>query len=581
MREHIEQIIKTKWLFLMHIMLYVVFVGINVLCFFCRDTDDTGINHVKAAIFSIVFLGMLLVEVVTYIGTKRLFQYTMGEFWYRVFELIVFFVFYLSASGEIGSGAPMIAILLCYIELVFFFQPDDSGRRVMTYICMAIFLEVVTFWNMLHNEEFYEGFHLLISTNLLLVGMIALSETIIRIYYYFMHKLFAQNRTVENLNEANDKLMEQQNEIKKTNELLGLQKIELQAANKKINRSHDEMSLQNEIGSIITSTMDQEQLLQRICKIIKVRLDMDLVCILVNPDKQLEVPGEATLEQELYFSHTLETSYGERLREFLRSGKVDDLLELSDTYIQNTQTKEVVLKNRSEEDVMQSLMIIPLKKHSERIGSFIVGKRITNAFMENRAFYETIASQISIGISNKRLYEQMRQMAIRDGLTKIYNRRYLTEVLNEYLKEGMEKKTEVCLALFDIDKFKMVNDTYGHLCGDAVIRHVATLLNGAAFSHGGIAGRYGGEEFVIAFKNKPLSEVHEIIKNVHAQIREEEVHYEEKVLHVRASVGLASYPETCQNPAELLNRADWAMYHSKQHGRDQITVDNATMETKM
>ena len=73
--------------------------------------------------------------------------------------------------------------------------------------------------------------------------------------------------------------------------------------------------------------------------------------------------------------------------------------------------------------------------------------------MDGRAFYENIASQISIGVANARLYAKMNDMAIRDDLTRIYNRRHLTELLRKYLAEAMTKKVPVSLALFDIDKF--------------------------------------------------------------------------------------------------------------------------------
>ena len=137
------------------------------------------------------------------------------------------------------------------------------------------------------------------------------------------------------------------------------------------------------------------------------------------------------------------------------------------------------------------------------------------------------------------------------------------------------------MALFDIDKFKMVNDTYGHQCGDEVIRYVTTLLNKGALANGGIAGRYGGEEFVIAFLDKGLDETYEIVKEIHNQIRSEVVVYGGKEIQVRASAGVASYPETCSNPSELLTRADWAMYHSKRNGRDQITIDSDKVENQM
>lgn len=145
----------------------------------------------------------------------------------------------------------------------------------------------------------------------------------------------------------------------------------------------------------------------------------------------------------------------------------------------------------------------------------------------------------------------------------------------------MTKKVLVSLALFDIDKFKMVNDTYGHQCGDEVIRYVASLLNRGALKHGGIAGRYGGEEFVVAFFEKDLDETYHIVEDIHNQIRSEEVVYEGKHISVRASVGVASYPQTCANPGELLTRADWAMYHSKKNGRDRITIDSEKISSQM
>lgn len=123
--------------------------------------------------------------------------------------------------------------------------------------------------------------------------------------------------------------------------------------------------------------------------------------------------------------------------------------------------------------------------------------------------------------------------------------------------------------------------SHGHQCGDAVIRYVATLLNRGAIKNGGIAGRYGGEEFVVAFMNKSLQETHDIVKEIHSAIKSEPVVYEDKEVLVRASVGIASFPETCSNPSELLTRADWEMYHSKKNGRDQITIDSDQIKGEM
>lgn len=168
----------------------------------------------------------------------------------------------------------------------------------------------------------------------------------------------------------------------------------------------------------------------------------------------------------------------------------------------------------------------------------------------------------------------MEDMANHDTLTGIYNRGYLAKLLHEYLGEAIINKSSLTIALFDIDKFKNINDTYGHLFGDVIIKTIATLADQMVKANNGIVVRYGGEEFVVAFPNKGLKEAYELIKQLHTNIKEKEISHNEQVIHVYVSAGVTSYPETCKNPSDLLNRADWAMYYSKQNGRDKITIDS-------
>jgi diguanylate cyclase (GGDEF)-like protein len=287
------------------------------------------------------------------------------------------------------------------------------------------------------------------------------------------------------------------------------------------------------------------------------------------------VPGEEPKGRFLALATMMGARFEENLTSSVHQTDLHELLMMTQTYIQNTATDNVKLfPHLTEEQELPSIICLPIMNQEERLGTLVVGKNRINAFMDSRAFYENIASQLSIGIANARLYAKMNDMAIRDGLTRIYNRRHLTDILNEYLSEAVARKVPVSMALFDIDKFKSVNDTYGHQCGDEVLRHVASVLNQEALAWGGIVGRYGGEEFVVAFLGKNLDETYTIIQRMHQKIKDEVVTYEDKTLQVRASAGIASYPYTCENPSELLTRADYAMYHSKKTGRDRITIDS-------
>ena len=134
-------------------------------------------------------------------------------------------------------------------------------------------------------------------------------------------------------------------------------------------------------------------------------------------------------------------------------------------------------------------------------------------------------------------------MAIHDSLTGIYNRRHLNLLFNEDLNQCIMNNQSLSVALFDIDKFKVVNDTYGHIFGDEVIREVAQLGNEIAKQYQGYAARYGGEEFVILFPNHTLSETIEYMKEFQKRMRNMDFYHEETKVKIRVSIGITSYPE--------------------------------------
>lgn len=567
-----------------HIVIYIAMSAYYISDYVKGNEAALPVSIVITAVFAI----MGLVEFIFLKKKGRMMARSRGGFAYYLcrflFALIVHFVAMTVVPETIVS---LIVTLIFALETLLFLPFDVLIKRLG---CYAVFVlsygithAVMSFIYVYHKEmsppDMVQEIIVILMSALV---VIVLGELYAIIYGYFEKHLFAQNRVVEELAHANDELQEHQERIKAVNETLGRQKIELNAANKKINRAHDEMSVQNEISSTIAASVGQDDMLQRVAKIMRIRLDMHMVMIILEPDNSLLVPGEEPQGRFVTLSSSLGEEFNQQIVDSVQKTELKELLLLSKTYIQNFATDTIkFFPCLTEENELPSEICLPIVKQDERLGTLIVGKKKENAFMDSRNFYENIASQLSIGISNARLYAKMNDMAIRDGLTRLYNRRHLTELLNEYLSEAVGNKTSVTLALFDIDKFKMVNDTYGHQCGDAVICYVTALLNKGAVANGGIAGRYGGEEFVIAFLNKGLDETYAIVEEIHNQIRSKAVAYGGKEIPVRASVGVASYPDTCTNPSELLTRADWAMYHSKRNGRDQITIDSDQIEKHM
>lgn len=172
------------------------------------------------------------------------------------------------------------------------------------------------------------------------------------------------------------------------------------------------------------------------------------------------------------------------------------------------------------------------------------------------------------------MYAKVQDMATKDALTTIYNRRYFNSIYPEYSGRAVASSTDLTVVLFDIDRFKLINDNYGHIFGDKVIKYCGRLAGEYAKRHNGIAVRYGGEEFVICFLDKKIEEVNKIIKEFHEELKHHEFDFEDKKININVSIGITSYPDICSNISDLLNRADLTMYESKQNGRGRITIDS-------
>jgi len=194
-------------------------------------------------------------------------------------------------------------------------------------------------------------------------------------------------------------------------------------------------------------------------------------------------------------------------------------------------------------------------------------------FLSGLTFYESSVMDFTSALISDRLYSQTEDMAKKDGLTKIFNRVYYNRFFPELCSKVLAGNSVMSLAMLDIDHFKRVNDTYGHLAGDEVIKMVAKADDEYAKKYGGYAVRFGGEEFLLILPGVGLLDAKEILESLHRNVRNQVIHFEGQDISVNLSIGIACYRETCSDIQEIVDRADRAMYYSKEHGRGRITID--------
>ena len=399
------------------------------------------------------------------------------------------------------------------------------------------------------------------------------SEVIAMIITENDRKVFAQTRLIERINETNEELRIHQEKVKSTNELLGVQKIELQSAYKKINNVNSEMQIQNEILKYISSSLEIGKLMTLITESFINKIGVDACAIVLKP-------GTSNNKKLTYkIKSTLSDGFVNHLSECIEHNCFEDVIEHSGILVDNN------VESEKYEFItcasVGSILLIPLVKQEQRIGLLFVGAKKNDYFLENTDFFEGIVAQFLIALNNANLYQEMQSMAILDGLTGIYNRRHLNKLFNEFMYGSINNRTPLSVALFDIDFFKKINDTYGHLFGDQIIKTIASLARTIADENDGIVARYGGEEFVIIFPDKGLEEAYPAVEKLHSEVKKLGIEHHGKQVTVNVSVGFTSFPTTCKDPRELLNRADWSMYYSKQHGRDQITIDSDEIQKEV
>jgi two-component system cell cycle response regulator len=181
----------------------------------------------------------------------------------------------------------------------------------------------------------------------------------------------------------------------------------------------------------------------------------------------------------------------------------------------------------------------------------------------------TILKFLSGADAEAKYHEEIYRMTIVDGLTQIHNKRYLYEALEREVLRARRHGRPLSILMFDIDFFKRVNDQYGHLAGDYVLRELARVVQGR-IRRDEVFARYGGEEFVIALPETPLEGGVSLAQNLRARVAEHTFVFQGERIPVTVSIGAAVLSPDDKTATELVQRADEKLYEAKRGGRNRV-----------
>lgn len=327
-----------------------------------------------------------------------------------------------------------------------------------------------------------------------------------------------------------------------------------------------QLSTLYEVGKAISSVLDfkklQHIILETVVKVIKA--EKGSLMLVDDAEKILTIGVAIGLTDDIAKDTRLEIGRSV-------AGHVVETRQA--LFVKNTEIDENFIAIKKKNIRSGTLMCVPLMAKEKLLGALNVSKSTPDSFSDKDfELFVNLANQAAIAIENARLY----RYAVTDEMTRLYNHRFFQQRLDEELMRADRYENHVSLLILDVDHFKKFNDTYGHPEGDRVLKTVARLLE-KSVREVDIAARYGGEEFVVICPEKngegslvPAERIRSAIENYDFRI-------DGKSVPITVSVGVACYPEQARSKAELIQKADYALYYSKSNGRNRATLFNPIM----
>ena len=364
---------------------------------------------------------------------------------------------------------------------------------------------------------------------------------------------------------------------------------EIVARTKELDRANRQMLTLQHIWEMMNSSKPLSSVLNAIVNSLQGELGY-LYSFIVkerndNDGKYLQIVATSRDDMGAKFSEYFNCDLSEYRMHFPEFDEVKNAIKNNQIY----QSKELVklisgfipeidnnkVANFLKEAKMKSYILVPLLSKHTHFGSLIVFSSRENISNSELNFLGLFAKQIELAITIADLFQAVKEQAITDGMTGLYNRRYFEEYIKKEAIRAMRQNQKFTVIGLDLDHLKQINDTYGHNYGDIAIKTIAEVLKSNARSID-IAARMGGEEFNLILPRVDIEAGCIAAERIRKAIESVEL---EQIGHITASLGVATYPDQSDDLEELLELTDQAMYESKRNGRNRVTIAKPSYET--
>ncbi len=334
-----------------------------------------------------------------------------------------------------------------------------------------------------------------------------------------------------------------------------------------LQRRNEELSTLVEIGKALTSTLSREDVLNVVMEKVSILLHSKIWSLLLVDEKTHEMTFEIAVSPAAERLKGLRLKKGEGIAGWV--AEHGEPLLIADVKNDDRFSRQV---DEATSYSTRSIICVPLKSKNRVLGVIeLINTEKDGSFSEaDLPILETIADYVAIAIENALYFEKINELIITDDLTTLYNSRHFSELIDYEIERARRYKNSLSLVFFDLDYFKMVNDTHGHLVGSRILSEIGTLVKKYT-RRVNLAARYGGDEFVMLLPSTNKEGAIKMANDLLEIIRESPFKADDgSPINLTASFGVSTFPDDADNKNDLVRLADKAMYAVKDSGRNNV-----------
>jgi diguanylate cyclase (GGDEF)-like protein len=329
----------------------------------------------------------------------------------------------------------------------------------------------------------------------------------------------------------------------------------------------EEISIFHDVAKALTSSLNLDSILQTIMEKMAVFFRPDTWSLLMVDEQKDELYFAIAVGDAADALKSIRLKVGEGIAGWV--AKHGESLLVPDVYNDPRFAKRIDEMTKWQ---TRSIICVPLKSKHRVLGVIQLINCAMESFSDNEMFFlHALCDYAAIAIENARAVEKIQELTITDDCTGLYNARHLYKTLESEVYRSHRFSYEFSVIFIDLDHFKQVNDTYGHLVGSKLLNEIGFKIK----SHLRLidyAFRYGGDEFVVLLPQTGKESALVVARRLRDVMRSTEFGIERLTLNVRASIGVATYPEDAKSAHEIIRQADEMMYMVKNSTRDNIAV---------